>query len=121
MFTVDAESQIGSAADSERGDRRSGAQNSDMMIAFASIDPHKGRMGVREARRLIEDGVISGFKFHPTVQGFFPQRPHGLSDLRGDGRARLPAIFHSGHSGIGTGMRWWRRAAAQVFEPDAPR
>jgi uncharacterized protein len=41
------------------------------MMAFASIDPHKGKMGVREARRLIKEGV-KGFKFHPTVQGFFP-------------------------------------------------
>ena len=42
------------------------------MLAFASIDPHKGKMGVREARRLIEEGGIRGFKFHPTCQGFFP-------------------------------------------------
>ena len=42
-----------------------------MMIAFASIDPHKGRMGAREARRLIEEHGVKGFKFHPTVQGFF--------------------------------------------------
>ena len=50
------------------------------MMAFASIDPHKGKMGVREARRLLKEGGIRGFKFHPTVQGFFPERPDGLSD-----------------------------------------
>ncbi|HEY1314734.1 MAG TPA: hypothetical protein VGE92_12705 [Steroidobacteraceae bacterium] len=30
--------------------------NSDIMIAFASIDPHKGKMGVREARRVDPQG-----------------------------------------------------------------
>jgi len=27
-------------------------ENSDIMIEFASIDPHKGKMGVREARAI---------------------------------------------------------------------
>ena len=42
------------------------------MMAFASIDPHRGVMGVREARRLINDYGIKGFKFHPTLQEFQP-------------------------------------------------
>jgi uncharacterized protein len=29
-----------------------------MMMAFASIDPHKGKMGAREARNLIEAGIV---------------------------------------------------------------
>ena len=74
------------------------------MLAFASIDPHKGKMGVREARRLIEEGGVNGFKFHPTVQGFFPndRMAYGLYEVIAE--HKLPAIFHSGHSGIGTGM-----------------
>ena len=74
------------------------------MIAFASIDPHKGKMGVREARSLIKDGVIRGFKFHPTVQGFFPNDRIAYSLYEVIGGHKLPAIFHSGHSGIGTGL-----------------
>ena len=45
-------------------------ENSDMMIAFASIDPHKGKMDAREAERLIKEENVKGFKLHPTVQGF---------------------------------------------------
>ena len=37
-----------------------------------AIDPHKGKMGAREARRLIAEHGVKGFKFHPTVQGFMP-------------------------------------------------
>jgi hypothetical protein len=49
MFTVDSEFQIGGAASrTTKWPRRRGQP--DIMIAFASIDPHKGKMGVREAR-----------------------------------------------------------------------
>ena len=75
-----------------------------MMVAFASIDPHKGRFGAREARRLIADGV-RGFKFHPTCQGFFPNDRMAYKLYEVIAENKLPAIFHSGHSGIGTGMR----------------
>jgi len=63
------------------------------MLAFASIDPHKGKMGVREARRLIEDGVIRGFKFHPTCQGFFPNDRLAYPLYEVIAEHRLPAIF----------------------------
>src|SRR3712207_7201438 len=45
------------------------AENSDVLIPFASIDPAKGKAGAREARRLVRDFGIRGFKFHPTMQG----------------------------------------------------
>src|SRR6476619_5044454 len=44
----------------------------DVLSPFVSIDPHKGKLGVREARKLIEEYGVRGFKFHPTMQGFFP-------------------------------------------------
>jgi predicted TIM-barrel fold metal-dependent hydrolase len=79
-------------------------ENSDVMVAFASIDPHKGKLGVRTARRLLAGGGVKGFKFHPTAQGFFPndRMAYGLYELAAE--HGLPAIFHSGHSGIGSGM-----------------
>ena len=55
MFTVDSESHIGNRRIANEEVAEAAAKNSDMMIAFASIDPHKGRMGAREARKLIED------------------------------------------------------------------
>ena len=71
-FTVDAESQLGRKRISNEEIAEAAMANSDIMIAFASIDPHKGKMGAREARRLIEEFGVKGFKFHPTVQGFEP-------------------------------------------------
>ena len=105
MFTVDSEFEVGAKRIANTEVAEAAAKNRDMMRAFASIDPHKGRLGVREAKSLIRDGVISGFKFHPTCQGFFPndRMAYQLYELIAE--HELPAIFHSGHSGIGTGMR----------------
>src|SRR5579871_2317653 len=46
------------------------AENSDIMMAFASVDPTRGPEAVREARRLIDSGKIRGFKLHPPLQKF---------------------------------------------------
>jgi len=105
MFTVDSESQLGRRRIPNEEVADAAARNSDMMIAFASIDPHKGRMGAREARRLIAENGVKGFKFHPTIQGFHPYDRMAWPLYEVIAQHRLPAIFHSGHSGIGSGMR----------------
>jgi predicted TIM-barrel fold metal-dependent hydrolase len=104
MFTVDAEAEMGRRRISNEEIAEAAAENSDIMMAFASIDPHKGKLGVREARRMIEDYKVGGFKFHPTVQGFFPNDRMAYPFYEVIEAAGLPAIFHSGHSGIGSGM-----------------
>ncbi len=104
-FTVDAESQMGRARITNEEIADAAAANSDIMIAFGSIDPHKGKMGGREARRLVENHNVKGFKFHPTVQGFLPADKMAWPIYEVINEYKLPAIFHSGHSGIGSGMR----------------
>jgi len=105
MFTVDSEAQIGKRRIPNEEIAQAAKENSDMMIAFASIDPHKGKMGAREAERLIKEEVIKGFKFHPTVQGFHPYNKMAWPIYEVINHHQLPAIFHTGHSGIGSGMR----------------
>jgi predicted TIM-barrel fold metal-dependent hydrolase len=105
MFTVDSEAQLGRRRIPNEEICEAAAKNSDMMMAFASIDPHKGKMGAREARRLITEHGVKGFKFHPTVQGFLPYDRMAWPLYEVIAEYQLPAIFHSGHSGIGSGMR----------------
>jgi predicted TIM-barrel fold metal-dependent hydrolase len=105
MFTVDAETQIGRRRIPNEEIAEAARANADVMIAFASIDPHKGAMGAREARRLIEEHGVRGFKFHPTVQGFLPYERFAWPIYEVIAEYGLPAIFHTGHSGIGSGMR----------------
>jgi hypothetical protein len=80
------------------------AANSDIMIAFASVNPTRGAEGIQEARRLIAWG-IRGFKLHPPVQQFHANDRRVYPFYEVIHEARLPVIFHTGHSGIGTGMR----------------
>ena len=58
MFTVDTEHEMGIRRISNQEIIDAARENSDIMIAFASIDPHKGKLGVREARQLIADGGL---------------------------------------------------------------
>ena len=79
-------------------------ENSDIMIPFASIDPARGREGIREARRLIDDFGVRGFKFHPQYQEYHANDPSAYPLYEVIAEAGLPALFHTGHSGMGTGM-----------------
>ncbi|MBQ1761941.1 MAG: amidohydrolase, partial [Aquincola sp.] len=105
MFCVDAEAQIGRRRIPNEEIAEAARDNPDIMIAFGSVDPHKGKMGAREVRRLIEEHGVKGFKFHPTVQGFEPYDRMAWPLYEVIAEYKLPAIFHSGHSGIGSGMR----------------
>ena len=104
VFTVDHERGMGLRNISNEEVAESAAENADVAIPFASIDPARGKMGVREARRLIKDYGVRGFKFHPTVQAFFPNDHDAYPLYEVIAEARLPAIFHTGQTGIGAGM-----------------
>ena len=60
MFTVDSESKLGRRRIPNEEIAQAARENSDMMMAFASIDPHKGKMGAREAERLIQEEGVRG-------------------------------------------------------------
>ena len=80
------------------------ADHSDFVIAFASINPSRGAEGVREARRLVDAGLVHGLKLHPPLQEFFPDDRIAYPLYEVFAEAGLPVLFHTGHSGIGTGM-----------------
>jgi len=104
IFSVDGEHARGDRPVSNEEVAELAAENSDIMIPFASIDPARGAEGVREARRLIEHFGVKGFKFHPQYQEFFPNDSSAYPLYEVIAEARLPALFHTGHSGMGTGM-----------------
>src|SRR6516164_5974333 len=105
IFPVDSERASGERRVSNEEVAELAAQNSDVMIAFASIDPAKGRMGAREARRLIRDFGVKGFKFHPSLQAFYPNDRNAYVLYEAIAEAGLPALFHTGQTGVGAGVR----------------
>ena len=103
IFTVDSEAEMGITRIMNEEVAEVAAENNDVLIPFASIDPHKGKMGVREARRLIEEFGVRGFKFHPTSQGFYPNDRMAYPLYEVIQAAGLPALFHTGQTGAGAG------------------
>jgi hypothetical protein len=79
------------------------AEHADVVIPFASIDPHSGAAGVRRVRDLVEHHGIRGFKFHPNEQAFFPNDPEHYPLYRAIAETGVPVVFHSGHTGVGAG------------------
>ena len=103
VFTVD-ERLTGRPVFSNDGVLAAAAAHPRTLIPFVSVDPLRGAEALAEAERLIRAGA-RGFKLHPPLQQFAPndRRVYPFYELVQS--ARLPVIFHTGHSGIGTGMR----------------
>jgi predicted TIM-barrel fold metal-dependent hydrolase len=104
VFTVDAEHATGTEPVPNEEIAEAAAANPDVLIPFASIDPFRGKAGVRRARRLVEEHGVKGFKFHPSIQGFFPndRLAYGLYEVIEELGAI--ALFHTGQTGIGAGV-----------------
>ena len=104
IFPVDAERETGFRRYANDEVLEQVAEYSDVLIPFASIDPWKGRIGVREARRLMRDHGVRGFKFHPTMQGFYPNDPMAYPLYEAIQDEGAIALFHTGQTGVGSGM-----------------
>jgi predicted TIM-barrel fold metal-dependent hydrolase len=105
LFTVDAETGMGAKRVSNYEVAEIANKNDDICIPFASIDPHKGKYGAREARDLVENHGVKGFKFHGIAQNAHPADRMAGPIYEVINEYQLPVIFHTGHSGMGTGMR----------------
>jgi uncharacterized protein len=104
VFTVDAEHATGWPRISNVEIAEDCARHADVLIPFASIDPHKGRHAATEARRLVEDYGVKGFKFHPSIQGFFPNDRLAYPLYDAIEELGAIALFHTGQTGIGAGV-----------------
>ena len=80
MFTVDSEAQLGRLRIPNEEIAEAARANSDMMVCFASIDPHKGKMGAL-GRAPDQGGGRQGLQVPSHGAGLPPLRPHGLADL----------------------------------------
>jgi len=103
VFTVDWESRSGIPPIPNEEIAEGAAANADVLIPFASVDPARAD-AVTRARRLVAEHGVKGFKFHPNLQAFFPNDSSAYPLYEVIAEAGLPALFHSGHSGIGTGV-----------------
>jgi predicted TIM-barrel fold metal-dependent hydrolase len=105
VFPVDNELEDGQRPVGNEEVLAAGAAHPDVLIPFVSIDPHRGAVGVREARRLVRDFDVRGLKLHPNTQQFFPNDRLAYPLYAVMEEAGLPVVFHTGHTGIGAGAR----------------
>ncbi|PWU21902.1 MAG: 4-hydroxyphenyl-beta-ketoacyl-CoA hydrolase [Candidatus Rokuibacteriota bacterium] len=103
VFTVDWELRSGVPPIPNEEIADGAAANPDVLIPFASVDPARPD-AVERARRLIAEHGVKGFKFHPNLQAFLPNDRNAYPLYELIAEADLPALFHTGHSGIGTGI-----------------
>lgn len=104
IFTVDAEAATGQVALSNEEIADTAAGYPDVLIPFGSVDPTRGLAGVRAARRLVEEHGVGGFKFHPSLQDFPPNDPRVYPMYAELESLGVPALFHTGQTGIGSGL-----------------
>ena len=101
VFTVDSPKEPRPITNEEVAEL---ANREDNAIPFASVDPRRPD-AVSRARRLIADYKVKGFKFHPSVQEFFPNDRLAYPLYEVIAEAKLPALFHTGQTGVGAGTR----------------
>ena len=103
VFTVDDEAGMGRRRLGNDEVLKAARENPDVLIPFGSVDPHKGKLALREAHELIAAGA-QGFKFHPNTQAFWPNDKDHYPLYQVIADAGLIALFHTGTTGIGAGM-----------------
>jgi len=103
VFTVDSPKEPRQISNEEIAELAQA--HADVAIPFASVNPHRGKEGVAAAKRLIKDYKVKGFKFHPSVQEFYPNDRLAYPLYEAIAEAKLPALFHTGQTGVGAQTR----------------
>jgi uncharacterized protein len=117
VFTVDASTNTGHATISSEEIATRAAEHPDVLIPFGSVDPLRGADAVGQARSLVRDYGVKGFKFHPTLQGFAPN-DQAFYPLWAEIEALgVPALFHTGQTGIGAGLPGGRGLKLRLSDP----
>lgn len=102
VFTIDAHTTSGRAPNSVEELIDGAARNNDVLIPFGSVDPWDDG-AVARVRELIGYGV-RGFKFHPSMQAFEPNDRRFYPVYEAIAAAGVPALFHTGQTGLGSGL-----------------
>lgn len=103
VFTIDAQTASGHRPNSVEELIAGAARNNDVLIPFGTVDPWADG-AVRRVRQLAGDYGVKGFKFHPSLQGFEPNDRRFYPVYEAITAAGLPALFHTGQTGLGSAM-----------------
>ncbi len=116
VFTVDAHTATGHPPLSNEAILADAAQHADVLIPFASVDPHDGASAVARLRDLAAAGA-RGVKLHPSLQGFSPNERAHYPLYEAASELGLPIVFHTGQTGIGAGLPGGRGIRLRHSDP----
>ena len=116
VFTVDAHTATGHPALSSMDVVTGAAKHADVLVPFASVDPHDGASAVASLRDLAAAGA-RGLKLHPSRQGFTPNDAAHYPLYETAQELRLPVVFHTGQTGIGAGLPGGRGIKLRLSDP----
>lgn len=72
-------------------------------IGFASVDPWKGKVAIREVEIAIKDLGLRGVKFQQAAQAFYPNDKRFYPLWEKIKELKVPVLFHTGTTGYGAG------------------
>lgn len=104
-FTIDTLGEVAEHAPTNEEIGELAAEHPDAIIPFGSVHPLRGKGGAAIARRLVETYGMRGFKFHPSVQEFYPNDRAAYPIYEVLAEYGVPALFHTGQNGVGAGTR----------------
>ena len=117
VFTVDSSTATGHRAISSEEIAEQAAAHADVLIPFGSVDPRRGTEAVVQARALVNDYGVRGFKFHPSLQAFAPNDAAFYPLWEAIESLGVPALFHTGQTGIGAGLPGGRGIKLRLSDP----
>jgi uncharacterized protein len=116
VFTVDAHVATGHPALSGADLLAQSAKHADVLVPFASVDPNAGRDAVTLLRDLAAAGA-RGLKLHPSLQAFAPNDRACYPLYEVAAELGLPVVFHTGQTGIGSGLPGGRGIKLRYSDP----
>jgi predicted TIM-barrel fold metal-dependent hydrolase len=103
IFSIDAETRTGDRYVGNEYVAGVARKYPEQFIGFASVDPWKGVIAVRELERAVSELGLRGLKLMPITQAFFPNDPRFYPLWEKCAELGVPALFHTGQTGIGAG------------------
>ncbi|MGH8869933.1 MAG: amidohydrolase family protein [Actinomycetes bacterium] len=117
VFTVDAAAATGHSPLSSEEIAEGAAEHADVLVPFGSVDPWRGTSAVRQARRLVTEYGVRGFKLHPSLQAFEPNDRRFYPLYAAMEELGVVALFHTGQTGIGAGLPGGRGIKLRYSNP----
>ncbi len=78
----------------------------DRFIGFASVDPHKGELGVRQLEFAVRELGLRGLKLHPPTQQFYASDRAYYPLWAKAQELGIPILCHTGHTFVGGYLKY---------------